>query len=183
MQGVTVQGLDQALRHFDKAPAELMKASRTAVRAGARAALKKIKPRTPERWRRLLKVVVKKNTRGELSGAVGLFNIKTETNGKQSNAKQPVSDWFKAYWSNYGTLANRDPSHHFDHPVKPAQIITNYDSWRRSGRRKAKQTANRRRNNTGQKAQNFFEKATVDVNKDYINGFTKSLERQGYDLK
>ena len=43
---------------------------------------------------------------GDLSAAVGYFRIRQKE-------KSDVDDWFKAYWSEYGTLENRYAGHRF----------------------------------------------------------------------
>ena len=43
---------------------------------------------------------------GDLSAAVGYFR-------RRQKEKSDVDDWFKAYWSEYGTLENRYAGHRF----------------------------------------------------------------------
>ena len=63
-------------------------------------------------------------------------------------------EWMKAYWYTYGTLLRRDPSHKFDNPIR---------------RRK-------RRNNLGQKANNWFDPATAGADQDIVDHTIRDLE-------
>ncbi|MBQ7911896.1 MAG: hypothetical protein IJ363_14065 [Clostridia bacterium] len=70
--------------------------------------------------------------------------------------------WYKAYWKNYGTLKRRDPSHQFTRPV-------------RSGVK--------RRNNEGQKAENFYDGPASMVGDRFLEAFVRKLQDKGYDIK
>lgn len=164
--GVTIEGLDEALRYCDSGAAdEMLKACRKAMRAGTAQVKKRLKAQTPERWRHLLKTKAGISRQGNLTGSVGLYNGK-QKQGHQNRSSQ-IDDWFKAYWANYGTLENRDPNHEFQQPVK----------------KQGTAAASRRKNKGGQKAQNFFEKGTEGAASTFIQAFRESLTKQGYDIK
>ena len=161
-QGITISGLDDCLRYFDNAPEELVKATRKAMRDASTKTSKMIKQRIPKRWNRLMKYKV--SNKGHLLATIGMFN------GHQSQGNQPkggkIDDWFKSYWLNYGTLDKRDPEHHFDNPVKHRSTAA----------------AKRRRNTAGIEPRKFFEEAIQGWQTTFVETFTESLKKQGYDI-
>lgn len=155
---VRIEGMSEVLRMFDAAPEELQKAARRAMRSGASASQRMMRSRIPSRWRKLMRNRVSK--RGDLVADIGLYNR------GQSSGSGEAPDWFKAYWANYGTLQGRDPSHTFDRPVRP--------SGSAAGRR--------RRNDRGQRHQNFFESAAEGWHRTFYDTFLQSMKEQGYDI-
>lgn len=149
---------------FDGAPKELQKAGKKAMASAGRKVAAKLKRQIPSRWKRLIKSKAKMSRDGNFWAVMGLYNGH-EAQGHQPNGKK-VSDWFKAYWANYGTLARRDPSHSFDYPVKSRKSA--------SGRL--------RRNDMGQFPERFFEDAAGGWENVFLDGFKDSLKKQGYDL-
>lgn len=156
-----IQGLDDCLRWMDKAPENCIKVSRAAMRDASRAVSKKMRQRTPKRWRRLVKFAVNKNANGTLAAWIGLFNGHQQQ-GHQNKDAKAIDDWFKAYWANYGTLTHRDQSHTFKYGIKNKK----------------------RRNNVGQRPINFFEAAANGAESEFVDAFSKALaekERDFYD--
>lgn len=131
--GYTLEGIDVLERAFTNFPKEMEKEVKRAMRTASRPYL--------EAAKKALLVAIHKaeltcktkitKKKGEILMSAGFFGKKRGTE---------VTDWFKAYWANYGTLSRRDPGHLFDNNVK-------------------KKTS-ARRNDIGQPAQLFFEKAT-----------------------
>ena len=156
-----IQGLDDCLRWMDKAPENCIKVSRAAMRDASRAVSKKMRQRTPKRWRRLVKFAVNKNANGTLAAWIGLFNGHQQQ-GHQNKDEKAIDDWFKAYWANYGTLTHRDQSHTFKYGIKNRK----------------------RRNDVGQRPMNFFEAAANGAESEFVDAFSKALaekERDFYD--
>ena len=91
-----IQGLDDCLRWMDKAPENCIKVSRAAMRDASRTVSKKMRQRTPKRWRRLVKFAVNKNANGTLAAWIGLFNGHQQQ-GHQNKDAKAIDDWFKAY--------------------------------------------------------------------------------------
>lgn len=161
---IRIEGLEDCLRMFRGAPKEMQKAGRKAMAAAARKVTAGMRRTIPARWKKLLKSVAKMTRGGDFYATMGLYN-RQERNGKQPKGK-PVSDWFKAYWADYGTLERRDPNHKFDYPVK------------------GKNTANGRlrRNDKGQYPEGFFEDAIDGWEAAFFDEFRRSLEQQGYKI-
>ena len=156
-----ITGLDDALKCFDRAPSNLLKVVKQALRDGGKQAAKEIRKAMPRRFKRLVSSkVVKGSVSGDWSALVGAFNK------IQSGTDEP-SDWFKAYWKNYGTLTHRDKSHKFDYPIKP-------DHWA---------AAKRRRNNVGQPHENFYDGAIGPAQDAFLRAFQDSVKRQEDKLK
>ena len=156
-----ITGLDDCLKCFDKAPSNLLKVVKQALRDGGKQAAKEIRKAMPRRFKRLVSSkVVKGSVSGDWSALVGAFNK------IQSGTDEP-SDWFKAYWKNYGTLTHRDKSHKFDYPIKP-------DHWA---------AAKRRRNNVGQPHENFYDGAIGPAQDAFLRAFQDSVKRQEDKLK
>ena len=147
-----ITGLDDALKCFDRAPDNLLRVVKTALKAGGKEAAKEIRKAMPRRFKRLVACkVVKGSLSGDWSALVGAFNR------AKSGTSEP-DDWFKAYWKNYGTITKRDPNHHFDSPVKRG--------------------TKSRRNNVGQPNENFFEAAIAGWDVPFMEAFEKSMAEQ-----
>lgn len=124
--------------------------ARKAMRRGLKPALQKIKMDTPARTGQLRKNVEVKGLRG---AEVSL----------QFKTRKKMDDWFKAYWSEYGTLSNRDSSHKFDRPRKKKT-----ENWK-----------------GGIKAKYFFKNAweatkeivASNIDKEYGNELEKFIEK------
>lgn len=165
MTRVGIEGMDDVIRFLDNVPSNLEAVAKKAMRKANAATAKRIRGATPQRFAKLVtgKVVRARSTR-DLTATVGLFN-KHIVQGHQ-NPKGSIDDWFKAYWKNYGTLEGRDPSHQFDTPVKPARTAA----------------AQRRRNRTGQRAENYFENGISGWEDVWISTFSAELEKQQDEL-
>ena len=73
-----------------------------AYRVAARPVVRELKKREP-RFKKLVSATAVKSRDKDL------VMMRVGVNPKKSK----IEDWFKAYWKNYGTLSNRDPSHDF----------------------------------------------------------------------
>lgn len=157
---MTIEGLGDYLRTLEKAPDELLKAVRKAMRKAGNELARDIKPGIPPSFRNLVKCKVTKAMLSKnLSSAIGLYKGKVTGND--------IPEWFKAYWKNYGTLARRDPAHRFDRPVKGDGTVA----------------ANRRRNKLGQFSEEFWEDALPGGwESRYLDTFVKEMKSQGYDI-
>jgi hypothetical protein len=152
-----ITGLDDALKCFDQAPGNLLKVVRQAMKEGGKQAAKEIRKAMPRRFKRLVSSkVVKGAVSGDYSALIGAFNR------VKSGTDEP-DDWFKAYWKNYGTLTKRDKDHTFDYPVK------------KLGRP--------RRNEVGQDAEHFYDRAVAPAQQTFIRAFQESLKAQEDKLK
>lgn len=149
-----IEGLDDCIRCIEAAPQNVLKMTKTAMREAGKATARVIRAGTPARFRRL---VGSKVTKGAVSSntyaLVGYFS-----KGQKKNSDKEVSDWFKAYWKNYGTLARRDSSHHFATKVKPR--------------------VRGRRNNVGQPPELFFEQACEGWETKFLDTFQSSMKKQ-----
>ena len=151
MPSVYIEGLDDCLRCLEKAPQNVLDIAKSAMRDASKATAKQLRQKTPKRWRRLIRYkVFTGQVSRDLNALVGAFNPKHKQTG--------VSDWFKAYWKNYGTLKHRDPQHHFQSPVKRGTA--------------------RRRNNEGQFPENFWEQVIPGWEKVFFQEFQESMKRQ-----
>ena len=148
MKAIKIEGVEDCIRMFEKAPENIMKISQKALKEASKVTAKHIRQKVPSRWRKIVKYKVK-NYDGKLSARVGLYGT-----GKNF-------DWFKAYWANYGTLERRDTSHEFEYKIK--RNVT-------------------RRNNKGQKAQNFFEKATEGWENAFVDKFEEVINKHEQEL-
>lgn len=107
-----VTNLDEVMRDFDGFTRDGLKASKRCVQAGARAVSKQIRAAAPSAFRRIVGASIKRNREGVYSVYVGYNNKEGMPSGKS------IPVWFKAYWSNYGTLERRDPGHRFAYKIK-----------------------------------------------------------------
>lgn len=153
----SIEGLADCLRWCDKAPEDMIKLDKEAMRQGGKAVTRQMRPQLDSRWRKLIKYKVTggKNDK-DLNCGFGLFN-NHNMQGHATSSGLPAEDWFKFYWMNYGTLTRRDPNHDFDRPI-------NHDDTAQ---------AKRRRNRKGQPHHNFFE----DAIKGYEDIFFDALEK------
>lgn len=157
----SIDGLDEYLRALDKGPAELLKASKAAMRKAAKATERNIRARIPDRWRRTIKSTVGKSKyTGRTYAEVGLMDSQPAGGNQPKHGEVP--DLFKAYWQNYGTLEGRDPSHEFVTKVKHGKTSA----------------AKARRNRTGISHRNFFEEAIEGWEETFTAAFDAELDKQ-----
>ena len=154
----TIEGLDDCLKCLDAAPANVVKMTKAAMRAAAKKTSRSIRQRLPKQfWRRLVRY---KMSKGQLSQnsyvLMGLFN----KGKKNADGSSYIPDWFKAYWSNYGTLEGRDPAHEFQYPVKHRNTAA----------------AANRRGQGGIQHQNFFETAIDGVDEVFMEAFEQEFD-------
>ena len=152
-----ITGLDDCLKCFDRAPSNLLKVVKQALRDGGKQAAKEIRKAMPRRFKRLVACKVVKGTlSGDWSALVGAFN-------KVKSGTDEPDDWFKAYWKNYGTLTHRDRSHKFDYPIKKLN--------------------HKRRNEIGQQHENFYDGAIGPAQDAFLRAFQDSVKAQEDKLK
>lgn len=160
-----IEGMSDCMRWCDKAPEDMVKLAKKAMRDGGKAVTKRMRLKIDARWRALLKYKVTggKNDK-DLNCGIGMFN--NQKHQSHDNRKNPPSDWFKFYWGNYGTITKRDPKHHFEKPVKNEIVYR--------GRRK-EFAEKRRRNNIGQQYNNWFEEALLGYEEEFFEAFDKVI--------
>lgn len=160
MEGITIVGIDECLKTFDKMPENANKLCRKAMSRGTKAVAKSIKSNIPSSYKKLIKAIVKKSAvTDDLQALVGAFNSGATTiNGYNS-------DWFIMYWNNYGTLAGRDKNHNFDNPLKNSNRAKRLKSQR-----------------NGIKAKNWFENAQVGCENIFYDEFQKTITQSQDDL-
>lgn len=149
-----IEGLDDCFRCLDMAPENAVKMVNTALRTASRKTAKQIRMKMPFTFGRLVRYkVFKGKITGDTNALVGLFNNKK----REKNENKEVSDWFKAYWKNYGTLRHRDPDHQFLYKIR----------WERP-----------KRNKEGQLPERFFERAIVGWDVPFFESFAESMKDQ-----
>lgn len=154
---IKVDGIDECMKIFDKTPDNMVKMEKKAMRKASQAVTRSLRKSIPKRFRRLIKYKMHEDRDKNTYTLIGLYNRK-EVSGQQSSKRDPVFDWFKAYWANYGTLSRRDPNHKFQYKIKP------------------KTKGNPRRQDVGQPAQNFFEKAINGWQDVYYEALEKEMK-------
>ena len=88
-------------------PEKMLKLTKKSMRSAAAESAKIIKRAGNPRFASLVGYkVASGKLSGDLSAAVGYFR-------SRQKEKSDVDDWFKAYWSEYGTLENRYAGHRF----------------------------------------------------------------------
>ena len=158
---VEIAGLEDVLRTFETAPAEMRKVVRKCMTTASSKTAKSIKARTPKRWRKLVGYGVWTSRRNGMSGArMGYYASKSGRGGAKKNEDRAF-DWYKAYWINYGTLMNRYPGHTFKRPVKPKHYAA----------------AKRRRDRVGISPRLFFENATNGWESTYVAAFSAAMDK------
>ena len=150
-----VEGLDECLRMFDAD--RILKTEKASMRKAAAAVSKSMRKGLPKRFKRLVKYKLHEDRAGNSYVLIGMYNRK-EVSGNQPDNGDPVFDWFKAYWANYGTLKRRDPNHQFKYKIK------------------AKTEGNPRRQSVGQPAQNFFERALAGWQDVYLKTLDQEMK-------
>lgn len=157
--GVVIKGLEECLRTIESSPAEMTKIVKTAMRKGSQASRVYIRSKVPDRYKKLIRYKVANNRRtGAIGAQIGFYSRK-EIAGHQPTGKSErdkVYDWFKAYWSNYGTLSKRDQTHSFDRKRKARSR-----EWR-----------------GGIRPRRFFEGAYQGHEARFLEAFEKSMDKQ-----
>ena len=88
-------------------PEKMLKLTKKSMRSAASESAKIIRRAGNPRFASLVGYkVASGKLSGDLSAAVGYFR-------SRQKEKSDVDDWFKAYWSEYGTLENRYAGHKF----------------------------------------------------------------------
>ena len=88
-------------------PEKMLKLTKKSMRSAASESAKIIRRAGNPRFASLVGYkVASGKLSGDLSAAVGYFR-------SRQKEKSDVDDWFKAYWSEYGTLENRYAGHRF----------------------------------------------------------------------
>ena len=88
-------------------PEKMLKLTKKSMRSAASESSKIIRRAGNPRFASLVGYkVASGKLSGDLSAAVGYFR-------SRQKEKSDVDDWFKAYWSEYGTLENRYAGHRF----------------------------------------------------------------------
>lgn len=88
-------------------PDKMLKLTKNSMRSAASESAKIIRRAGNPRFASLVGYkVASGKLSGDLSAAVGYFR-------SRQKEKSDVDDWFKAYWSEYGTLENRYVGHRF----------------------------------------------------------------------
>ena len=88
-------------------PEKMLKLTKKSMRSAASESAKIIRKAGNPRFTSLVGYkVASGKLSGDLSAAVGYFR-------SRQKEKSDVDDWFKAYWSEYGTLENRYAGHRF----------------------------------------------------------------------
>ena len=160
---VRVEGLEDCLKMLDRFPENILKIEKDSMREAAKEVAKHIRKGVPKRFKRLVKFKVYGKGQRDTYALMGLYN-KHEIQGEQSKGGDPVFDWFKAYWSNYGTLSRRDPNHEFKTKIKPVT------------------KGNPRRQSVGQSAQKFFERSFEGWQQIYLNKFNEAVKKRENEL-
>ena len=90
-----------------RCPEKMLKLTKKSMRSAASESAKIIRRAGNQRFASLVGYkVASGKLSGDLSAAVGYFR-------SRQKEKSDVDDWFKAYWSEYGTLENRYAGHRF----------------------------------------------------------------------
>lgn len=88
-------------------PEKMLKLTKKSMRSAASESAKIIRRAGNQRFASLVGYkIASGKLSGDLSAAVGYFR-------SRQKEKSDVDDWFKAYWSEYGTLENRYAGHRF----------------------------------------------------------------------
>lgn len=157
-----VEGLGDALKVFENQPQNAKKVSDRAIKDGVKAGVREMRQSAPARFKALVKGKTGKDASLDTWASVGYYNTKV-MQGHQPKAYQGagarggISDWFKFYWNNYGTLLLRDSSHKFTRPVK----------GKVAGRR----------NNVGVRPNNWFEQAIPTTTQKFQEAYEASVEK------
>lgn len=120
MQKVKIEGKEDYIRALEKLQdVKLIRnTTRKAMRSAIRVPLSQFKKMYPSKARKQIKYQFL-DEKGDkpTSAAIGMFNPRTGevTPGKDSRDPKWYA-YMTMYWTNYGTLSNRDPNHRFVRP-------------------------------------------------------------------
>ena len=159
--GVRIEGVSDVLRMYDNAPKEMINHVKKAMRSACNVEKRNLKRSIPPNARSLVKSKVKGSSSGNVTARFGMFGTTRMENDDEAMR------WFHYYWKNYGTLQGRDPSHHFDNPIRHAGT----------------QAGKNRRNNVGQVHENFYEVAVSGYETRFVDNFRKAMKEQGYEIE
>jgi len=156
-----IEGLTDTLKFFDAQPANAKRLVNKAMKDGAKAGAKAIRREIPTRWRKLIRTSGGVDARSEIWSRFGAYNNRVAQGHQpkqyEGRDAQGITDWFKFYWLNYGTLARRDQSHNFTRKVRP-KVPT-------------------RRNNIGVAPRNWFDRAVPAGKQGFKDAFEASVQR------
>lgn len=161
MDGIklSVDGLDECAKMFYALPENILKMEKASMRKASAAVSKNIRKGIPKRFRKLVKYKMYEDRNKNTYVLIGLYNRKEIAGHQPEGGGDPVFDWFKAYWANYGTLSRRDKNHRFKFAIKP------------------KTAGNPRRQSVGQPSQNFFAKAISGWENIYVDTMEKEMKK------
>lgn len=148
INGGHIVGIEQAQQLLKEFPINADKIVVKGLRKASSEFSKNLKTKMPRKsWARLVGSTIKKGKiEGIVFARIGL---------REKNSAQHF-EWMKAYWSNYGTLSNRDKSHKFTQARKSKSA-----NWK-----------------GGIKPANFFEKAMIDGEQILQQEFEKNVIKQ-----
>ena len=161
MDGIKLSddGFDECAKMFDALPENILKMEKASMRKASAAVSKNIRKGIPKRFRKLVKYKMYEDRNKNTYVLIGLYNRKEIAGHQPEGGGDPVFDWFKAYWANYGTLSRRDKNHRFKFAIKP------------------KTAGNPRRQSVGQPSQNFFAKAISGWENIYVDTMEKEMKK------
>lgn len=108
---IRIEGVDEAIQTLKEYPTKINSVIKTSMRKAIAPVIKDIKAGTPHSsFRKLVKSKFIRDT--AITIKFGFFG------NKSGGGRTDVPAWFKAYWSNYGTLGGRFKPHTFDYPIK-----------------------------------------------------------------
>ena len=159
---IKIEGVEDALKVFEHQPQNAKKVSTRAMKDAVRAGTRELKRSAPARFKALVKGKNGLDANLDSWASIGYYNTKV-VQGHQpkayrgAGARGGISDWFKFYWNDYGTLSLRDPTHKFTRPVK-ANVKT-------------------RRNNVGIQPRGYFDRAVPLVTSKFQEAYEASVEK------
>ena len=159
---IKIEGVSDALKVFEHQPQNAKKVSSRAMKDAVRAGTREMKRSAPARFKALVKGKNGLDSSLDSWASIGYYNTKV-SQGHQpkgfrgAGARGGISDWFKFYWNDYGTLSLRDPSHKFTRPVK--------------------KNVKARRNNVGIPPRGYFDRAIPSVTQRFNETYQDSVEK------
>lgn len=157
-----IEGMDDLLKVFASQPRSVKKLSDTAMKDAVKAGVREMKRMAPARFKDLVKGKKGYDATRETWASIGYYQTNA-FGGHQpkayrgGEAKTGITDWFKFYWNDYGTLTLRDPSHKFVKPVRGKN--------------------ERRRNNIGIKHRNYFDRSLPTTTQKFQEAYEASVEK------
>ena len=157
-----IEGMDDLLKVFANQPRSVKKVSDKAMADAVKAGVREMKRQAPARFKDLVKGKKGYDANRETWASVGYYQTNA-FRGHQpkayqgAEAKTGITDWFKFYWNDYGTLTLRDPSHTFVKPMRAKNP--------------------RRRNNIGIKHQNYFDRSLPSTRQKFQEAYEASVEK------